>query len=168
MVAKLLVAVQENALRSLAADDGYGEKLKALYQEIKAGLGGSAKSPEVYGAFPFDAYSHTPYHKGACQPGMTGQVKEEILTRWGELGISIEAGCAVFMPQLLPDAELGEAGLSFSWCGVPVSYRHGAKKLTVSMADGTVQEFDGGVLPRECSELLFSRSHAISRIEVSF
>ena len=168
MVAKLLVAVQENALRSLAADDGYGEKLKALYQEIKAGLGGSAKSPEVYGAFPFDAYSHTPYHKGACQPGMTGQVKEEILTRWGELGISIEAGCAVFKPQLLPEAEMGDAELGFTWCGVPVSYRRGAKKLAVSMADGTVQEFDGGVLPREYSELLFSRSHAISRIEFSF
>lgn len=164
MVAKLLVAVQENALRSLAAGDGQGEKLKALYQEIKAGLGGSAKSPEIYGAFPFDAYSHTPYHKGACQPGMTGQVKEEILTRWGELGISIEAGCAVFRPQLLSDTEMGDAGLGFTWCGVPVSYRLGANKLTVNMSDGTVQEFDGGVLPREYSELLFSRSHAISSI----
>ena len=168
MVAKLLVAVQENALRSLADKDGYGEKLKSLYQEIKAGLGGSAKLPEVYGAFPFDAYSHTPYHKGACQPGMTGQVKEEILTRWGELGIRIEKGCAVFMPQLLTDAEMGDTGLGFSWCGVPVSYRRGAAKLIVSLADGTVKEFDGCVLPRMYSEILFSRSHAIESIEVSF
>ena len=36
------------------------------------------KTPEEYGAFPFDAYSHTPYNSGAKQPGMTGQVKEEI------------------------------------------------------------------------------------------
>ena len=168
MVAKLLVAVQENALRSLAIGDGYGERLKELYQEIKAGLGGSAKEPEVYGAFPFDAYSHTPYHKGSCQPGMTGQVKEEILTRWGELGISISGSCAVFKPQLLAGSEMGDTGLEFTWCGVPVSYRHGVAKLTVKLADGTVQEFDGGMLPREYSRMLFDRSHAISRIEVSF
>lgn len=99
---------------------------------------------------------------------MTGQVKEEILTRWGELGIRIEKGCAVFMPQLLTDAEMGDTGLGFSWCGVPVSYRRGAAKLIVSMADGTVKEFDGCVLPRMYSEILFSRSHAIESIEVSF
>ena len=55
-------------------------------------------------------------------------------------------------------------GLEFTWCGVPVSYRRGAAKLVVNMVDGTVQEFSNGVLPREYSKLLFSRSHAISSI----
>ena len=32
----------------------------------------------------------TPDHSGAQQPGMTGQVKEEIITRFGELGFSLE------------------------------------------------------------------------------
>ena len=36
---------------------------------------------------PTDPYSHTPGFAGVQQPGMTGQVKEEILTRWGELGL---------------------------------------------------------------------------------
>ena len=43
----------------------------------------SDKSPAVYGAFPLDPYSHTPAHAGAQQPGMTGQVKEEISPGWG-------------------------------------------------------------------------------------
>ncbi|CAN0044150.1 unnamed protein product, partial [Discosporangium mesarthrocarpum] len=42
-------------------------------------------------AFPTDPYSHTNRH-GAQQPGMTGQVKEEIVTRFGELGVRIEGG----------------------------------------------------------------------------
>ena len=44
-----------------------------------------------------DAYSHTPYKSGAKQPGMTGQVKEEIITRMGELGCFVEDGCLVFL-----------------------------------------------------------------------
>ena len=32
-----------------------------------------------------DPYSHTPGGAGAKQPGMTGQVKEEVITRLGEL-----------------------------------------------------------------------------------
>ena len=39
-----------------------------------------------YGAFPTDPYSHTPAHAGAQQPGMTGQVKEELLTRPARVG----------------------------------------------------------------------------------
>ena len=47
------------------------------YFEILAGIG-AHKSPELYGAFPTDPYSHTPGGKGAQQPGMTGQVKEDL------------------------------------------------------------------------------------------
>ena len=47
-----------------------------IHFEINAGIG-AHKSPELYGAFPTDPYSHTPGGKGAQQPGMTGQVKEE-------------------------------------------------------------------------------------------
>ena len=39
--------------------------------------------------------------QGAKQPGMTGQVKEEILTRFGELGVRVEEGAIVFEPALL-------------------------------------------------------------------
>ena len=55
---------------------------------------GAHKSPVNYGAFPSDPYSHTPAGKGAQQPGMTGQVKEDILSRFGELGLRVkEAVC---------------------------------------------------------------------------
>ena len=65
------------------------------YFKIRSGLSAS-KTPKEYGAFPFDPYSHTPSHSGAQQPGMTGQVKEEILTRFGELGCFVNDGCIMF------------------------------------------------------------------------
>lgn len=66
-------------------------ELKNHYFDIRAGLG-FMKQPDVFGAFPLDPYSHTPAFDAAKQPGMTGQVKEEILTRWGELGVYIHEG----------------------------------------------------------------------------
>ena len=65
----------------------------------------SRKTPEQYGAFPFDPYSHTPKNAGAQQPGMTGQVKEEIITRMGELGCFIDNGQLEFNPKLLRRSE---------------------------------------------------------------
>ena len=81
-----------------------------------------------WGAFPADPYSHTPGEGGAQQPGMTGQVKEEILTRWGELGLRVRRGNVHFEPVLLDEAELPEGGpaLSFTWARVPYRYRRGA------------------------------------------
>ena len=66
---------------------------------------GFTKTPDVYGAFPTDPYSHSPRHRGAQQPGMTGQVKEEIITRFGELGVEISGGCLRFNPRNLRRAE---------------------------------------------------------------
>jgi hypothetical protein len=58
---------------------------------------------------------------------MTGQVKEEILTRWGELGLRMRGGRVHFDPVLLDAAELPEDGaLSFTWARVPYNYRRGA------------------------------------------
>ena len=72
---------------------------------------GFAKTPAEFGAFPTDPYSHTPRHAGAQQPGMTGQVKEEILTRLGELGVEVEGGRVRFRPLLLRPGEfLRQAG----------------------------------------------------------
>jgi hypothetical protein len=64
------------------ADSDVVNKLKEHYYEIKAGIG-LYKSPELYGAFPTDAYSHSPGNAGVKQPGMTGQVKEDIISRMG-------------------------------------------------------------------------------------
>ncbi len=96
MVAKLLLAVQEFALRDDLPADLRGD-LACMYDRVRAGIG-YEKSAVDYGAFPADPYSHTPPSGGAKQPGMTGQVKEEILTRLGELGIGIVGGTVRFEP----------------------------------------------------------------------
>ena len=129
MVSKLLLAVQENALKAYKENKIklFGE-LKDLYYKVRSGLGFN-KTPQLYGAFPADPYSHTPYLKGAQQPGMTGQVKEEILTRWSELGLFIENGTVTFNPVLLQKEEIDKTGcLHFTWCGIPVTYTFSAKE----------------------------------------
>jgi hypothetical protein len=93
MVSKLLLAVQETILRT--RNETSTAALIETYADIRRGVCFN-KSPGIYGAFPTDPYSHTPKGQGAKQPGMTGMVKEEILTRQMELGFSIEEGKIVF------------------------------------------------------------------------
>ena len=93
MVSKLLLAVQETILRT--RDEPSTAALIEKYADIRKGQSFN-KPPDVYGAFPTDPYSHTPKGQGAKQPGMTGMVKEEILTRQVELGFSIENGNITF------------------------------------------------------------------------
>jgi hypothetical protein len=185
MVAKLLVAVQECHAR--AAGPARAE-LAAAYHRIRDGLG-FRKLAADYGAFPTDAYSHTPRHAGAQQPGMTGQVKEELLSRLGELGVFVESGGLRFAPELLSPAELlategrfdyvdlrGEprslpvpaGGLGFSICQVPVIYRFGgeATSITVRHAGRTPAVLDGSRLPAPLAEEIFRRSGAITALEV--
>jgi hypothetical protein len=126
MVAKLLLAVQE---RVFEASDAGAPELPALvahYHRVRDGLG-YRKSAAEYGAFPADPYSHTPGEGGAQQPGMTGQVKEEILTRWGELGLRFEAGQIRFDPVLLDIDEVPrDDALRFTLARVPYAIRRGA------------------------------------------
>ena len=74
MVSKLL-ATEECTLKAIEEDSGSAEALNSHCKEVFEGIG-VHKSPEVYGAFSIDPYSHTPFTKGAQQPGMTGQVKK--------------------------------------------------------------------------------------------
>ena len=106
MVSKLLLAVQELYFSAFDAnvDKAIIHKLGNLYYRVRNGIGFN-KSPADYGAFPTDPYSHTPGHSGAKQPGMTGQVKEEVITRFGELGIRVNAGSVRFEPVLLRECE---------------------------------------------------------------
>ena len=125
MVAKLLLAVQERVFDAADLQAPEGAALQAHYRRVRGGLG-YRKSAAAYGAFPADPYSHTPGEGGAQQPGMTGQVKEEVLTRWGELGLRMRAGQVCFNPVLLDAAELPEGGtLTFTWARVPYTYRRG-------------------------------------------
>ncbi|MCG8527463.1 MAG: hypothetical protein MI748_13850 [Opitutales bacterium] len=105
MVSKLLLAVQEIILEEeKKTNPSHLPELLAYYHEIKEGIG-TDKTPAEYGAFPTDPYSHTPAHNGAQQPGMTGQVKEDFLTRQTELGMRIENGILSFKATLITPSE---------------------------------------------------------------
>jgi hypothetical protein len=55
---------------------------------------------------------------------MTGQVKEEILARWGELGVRVSNGKVKLQPVLLEVAEIPTSGgLQFTWGGLTFTYR---------------------------------------------
>jgi len=190
MVSKLLLAVQENYFAALeqGADETTCRQLGSLYYRVRAGIGFN-KSPAEFGAFPTDAYSHTPGHAGAQQPGMTGQVKEEVLSRFGELGVRVSGGAVRFQPDLLRAREfisdprpfryldvdgdwqnlsVPAAGLAFTWCQVPIVYRLDAvPSLVVTHADGEQQVFEKLELPAEESAELFQRSGRIRQIAVT-
>jgi hypothetical protein len=164
-------------------------KIKDHYFEIKAGLGLN-KSPELYGAFPTDAYSHTPGNAGAQQPGMTGQVKEDFLSRMRELGIHIQDGEISFQFALLNPGELlnhenvfeyfnvkglrqhiilkkGELG--FTFCQVPIVYAASSEDKTVVTSVGGKQTVIAAhSLGKEMSSRIFQRTGELIRIEVSF
>jgi hypothetical protein len=192
MVAKLLLAAQEAFDAACKAPEGLGDDtvvdaLRDHYYDIRAGLG-FMKTPEEFGAFPLDPYSHTPGFAGARQPGMTGQVKEEILTRWGELGVMVDDGAITFDPVLLREHEyladdtvfsyvdadgrdqsidLAAGSLAYTFCQVPVVYTRGGEASTlVRYADGREELHTGNSLPPEIAALLFTRSGAVVRIEV--
>ena len=186
MVAKLAIAAQESALHAAGTPDF--PALADDYYTVRAGLGFN-KSARVYGAFPTDPYSHTPGHSGAQQPGMTGQVKEEVISRWGELGLIVADGQLAFRPMLLRASEfpatagnwsyfdfrgqpkqlaLSANSIGFTFCATPILYHltAGAPSIRVISADGTTQTIAGPTLPPDLSRALFSRTGAIARIEV--
>lgn len=162
MVSKLLLAVQECFF---AAEENSPAKaeLAAYYYAVRSGLSFN-KTPDLYGAFPTDPYSHTPSGRGACQPGMTGQVKEEILTRWGELGLFVQNGRLRIAPALLHKREFGSDGsLSFLRFGIPFCYRiiRDRNKECI-VIDG--KRYDGLTLETEPSKRLFFRAGGIREL----
>jgi hypothetical protein len=189
MVAKLLLAAQECYQQAVAESAAATtvEGLAAVYYDIRAGLGFN-KSPGVYGAFPTDPYSHTPWGSGARQPGMTGQVKEEILARWGELGVSVHNGQIHFAPSLLRDDEflaepasftaIGAGGqrqtialpahsLAFTFCQTPIIYtRAGGAQIEVNYEEGRSEITPGSSLDPATSKHILNRSGLVKYVHV--
>ena len=164
MVAKLLVAVQEYIPQ--AQDSVTKQQLVDAYYSVRSGIGFN-KTPAEYGAFPTDPYSHTPAGQGAKQPGMTGQVKEEIITRWGELGINLNKGQISFAPEYLLDKEYDDNKLSFTRFGIPFIYENcGTKSVSVTYADGKTVTVGGNTLEGDVVKALFNRSKDITSVKV--
>ena len=163
MVSKLLLAVQENFFAAVNAKDPAAKELGERYYKIRDGLSFN-KTPELYGAFPIDPYSHTPHDQGAKQPGMTGQVKEEVITRWGELGMEINKGKLKINPALLLGKEFGADGkLSFTRFGTPFEYKLGdGAQVKVSVDSNAF----GDSLSESLSRDLFERKGKVKRVQV--
>ena len=192
MVSKLLLAVGEIyvSAEKQGATDEVLTKLKKHFRELQTGIG-AEKSPNEYGAFPTDPYSHTPEHAGAQQPGMTGQVKEDILSRFMEIGLRVENGVVSFEPSMLDaqefagsthgfiyldqttgdliDEDFEEGSFVFSINGVPTIYRKSNQtQLTVQFEDGTSETLSDNTLTEDLSNNLFCRTGKIKRIEYHY
>lgn len=190
MVSKLHVAVQEVCIKAISdnEDSTTIEGLISHYEEIGKGIG-VHKSPSVYGAFPTDPYSHTPFYRKAQQPGMTGQVKEDILTRIGELGIKVNKGKLQFQPSILNENEfltqsqevcfinvegsknniiLEKDSLAFTYCQVPIIYtKSTANQMELFYKNGTSEIVNSLALDIEKSKKVFQRTGEIVKIKVS-
>ncbi len=192
MVSKLLLAVQENYFAAWKLDPESQEtrKLAEYYYKVRLGIGFN-KTPDVYGAFPTDPYSHTPKQAGAQQPGMTGQVKEEILTRFGELGLIVEDGQIHFKPSLLKETEflsaddefdfinlnnehqtitLSAKKLAFTYCQVPFVYEiagNGVAKVEVKLENDETVQLNTLSLNTMLSRQIFSRRSGVKQVTVS-
>ena len=157
MVSKLLLAVGECIGNTGVPTPGSRqtalERLRTHYHEIREGIG-SHKTPAEYGSFPFDAYSHTPSMSGVQQPGMTGQVKEDIISRFFELGVHVQDGQITFCPIMLTDADFRDGELRFSYCGTEIIYRKTGK------GTGSV------TLTPEQSQHIFARDGEIKQLIV--
>jgi hypothetical protein len=119
---------------------------------------------------------------------MTGQVKEDVLARFGELGVIISQGEIHFRPDILRasefsgqpevftyfdlqgqrhDLEIPAGALAFTYCQVPVVYhRSDSPRLALTLADGTVRSQEDLVMSGQDSAALFGRTGEIARVEV--
>jgi hypothetical protein len=190
MVSKLLLAALENFRKALeqGSDAVTVGKLADCYFDIRAGIGFN-KTPDNYGAFPTDPYSHTPGFAGAKQPGMTGQVKEEVITRLMELGLSVTGGTICFKPFILRKSEFLSASdslsyfdiagdqqlvdlqagqLGFTYCQVPVVYSLADEtSIVISFADGSEKSISGDTVDAETSLAIFDKTGEVAKINVA-
>ena len=189
MVSKLQLAVYEVTSKAIKSKDNKKTigKLFDHYFEINEGVGVN-KSPDLYGAFPTDPYSHTPFGRGAQQPGMTGQVKEDIISRFGELGLRVFDGKISFDPSILRKDEfnltesvfkyvdynskiklmnLNKNTLAFSICQVPVIYHLSkSEEIEITFVNGDSKRISGNEIDEINSKKIFERNNEIEKIDV--
>ena len=190
MVSKLLLASAEVTQKSISnkSDSKIIGRFFDHYFEINEGIGVN-KSPELYGAFPTDPYSHTPRGRGVQQPGMTGQVKEDIVSRFYELGFFVNEGKITFEPTLLRKTEFMSEEKSFKFvnlehdinylelpinslaytiCQVPIIYSLSDREdIKISYKDNTEKLINGHELDIESSQSIFNRTNLINAIYVN-
>jgi hypothetical protein len=108
---------------------------------------------------------------GVQQPGMTGQVKEDIISRFLELGITVSNGQIEVNPFLLSPKEFlksnnqTEPWLSVMYCSTPFVYHlNKIQGIDVEFADGKTINVSGYKLPLDISQAVFMRDKKIARV----
>lgn len=122
---------------------------------------------------------------------MTGQVKEDILSRFIEMGVRVNEGQIIFEPSMLDPNEFCETeseliywnfatkqletivlepgSFGFTFCGVPIIYRAtGTAGMRVCSSDGQTDSSEEFVLNADQCDALFARNGKITRIELDF
>jgi hypothetical protein len=144
----------------------------------------------LYGAIPTDPYSHTPGFAGVQQPGMTGQVKEDLITRLGEMGVGVDGGQLRFRRHLVSRGEfltrgstfhyydvdgrertldLDPGSMAFTTCQTPVvAHQSGPPHIEITRGDGSTEIVEGLDLDSLISAAIFERTGAIRRLDVFY
>ena len=113
----------------------------------------------------------------------------DVLSRFGELGISVTEGIINFNPSLINREEflegeesfiyydidgeenkisIAENSLAYTFCQVPVVYTISDKDKILVIEENKQNEIEGLNLDKSISESIFNREGKINRIEVSF
>lgn len=149
------------------------EKLISFYHKIKEGIG-VHKNPKTYGAFPTDPYSHTPSMMGAQQPGMTGQVKEDILSRFNELGLFVQNGEINIQPIILHSNDFYQKensySLDFNYCSTQFFYQKSEKNgIEIRWKDqkSAPTIINSNSIPNSIALKIFRRTKEIDQIVVN-
>ena len=119
---------------------------------------------------------------------MTGQVKEDLISRFGELGVHVTGGQLSFVPKILrreeflsepktfnyialnnkkEQIELQGGSLAFTYCQVPVIYSLGATSSITVITESSSSTIEGTELGIEWTNELFQRTGKVVRLEVT-
>jgi hypothetical protein len=173
MVSKLLLAIGECIQKAVLekTDGRILFELKEHYRAVQQGIG-AHKNPKDYGSFPFDPYSHTPTMAGVQQPGMTGQVKEDLLNRFFELGLIVKNGQLSIQTALIQASEFIQSNalpayLTFTYCSIPFVYLlDGKRGMELVYRGGTFEQIKDYTLSSLQSQAIFKRDASIEKVLV--
>ena len=95
---------------------------------------------------------------------MTGQVKEDIISRWFELGVSVHDGQITFCPTMLKDTDFVNGELRFTYCGTEIIYSRKSKVESRKTFTSKVESRKTFTLTKEQSAHLFARDGEIKQL----
>ncbi len=163
--AKFALGVLETAQKSFDETKDI-EKIYKAYNDILQGFI-YRKTPLQCKAIPIEPYSHTSFNKKSEQPGMTGQVKESVIMRRGELGVKVKDASIVFESAFLHSDEFNEADeIEFYVCGVPCKYKKSGEKGIKVFTDSDVLSFAEYAISKDISREIFMRSEKVKFVEI--